>query len=73
LDFQKIGQPSVIGEIIAGIVLGPSLLGLYFPGFQEFISCGILVNFESDWVNPFLCLYRMELDLKVLKIKLMKP
>jgi Kef-type K+ transport system membrane component KefB len=34
LDFQKIGQPSVIGEIIAGIVLGPSLLGLYFPEFS---------------------------------------
>ncbi|MFY8009325.1 MAG: cation/H(+) antiporter, partial [Flavobacterium sp.] len=29
--FRKIGQPSVIGEIIAGIVLGPSLFGLYFP------------------------------------------
>jgi hypothetical protein len=29
--FRKIGQPSVIGEIIAGIVLGPSLLGYYFP------------------------------------------
>jgi hypothetical protein len=29
----KIGQPTVIGEIIAGIVLGPSLLGMYFPGF----------------------------------------
>jgi hypothetical protein len=29
--FRKIGQPTVIGEIIAGIVLGPSLVGLYFP------------------------------------------
>ena len=28
---KKIGQPSVIGEIIAGIVLGPSLIGHYFP------------------------------------------
>src|SRR5690606_3135592 len=27
--FKKIGQPSVIGEIIAGIVLGPSFLGMY--------------------------------------------
>jgi Kef-type K+ transport system membrane component KefB len=30
--FKKIGQPTVIGEI-TGIVLGPSLLGMYFPGF----------------------------------------
>ena len=28
---KKIGQPMVIGEIVAGIVLGPSLLGMYFP------------------------------------------
>jgi hypothetical protein len=33
--FRKIGQPSVIGEIIAGIVLGPSLFGLYFPDMKE--------------------------------------
>lgn len=26
-----IAQPTVVGEILAGIVLGPSLLGLYFP------------------------------------------
>src|SRR6188508_2089549 len=31
---KKIGQPSVIGEIIAGIVLGPSLIGMYFPEFS---------------------------------------
>src|SRR5690606_33746183 len=29
--FRKIGQPSVIGEMIAGILLGPSLLGYYAP------------------------------------------
>src|SRR5690606_6373697 len=27
----KIGQPTVVGEMIAGIVLGPSLIGTYFP------------------------------------------
>jgi Kef-type K+ transport system membrane component KefB len=29
--FVKMGQPTVIGEILAGIVLGPSLLGYFFP------------------------------------------
>jgi Kef-type K+ transport system membrane component KefB len=29
--FLKIGQPAVIGEMVAGIVLGPSLLGVLFP------------------------------------------
>jgi Kef-type K+ transport system membrane component KefB len=28
---QRLGQPSVIGEILAGIILGPSLLGNLFP------------------------------------------
>lgn len=27
--FKKIGQPAVIGEIVAGIILGPSILGLF--------------------------------------------
>jgi Kef-type K+ transport system membrane component KefB len=29
--FRHIGQPPVIGEITAGIVLGPSVLGRFFP------------------------------------------
>ncbi len=31
LLFKKINQPLVIGEIVAGIMLGPSLFGLLFP------------------------------------------
>lgn len=30
--FRRIGQPSVVGEIAAGLVLGPSLFGRLFPG-----------------------------------------
>lgn len=29
--FRRIGQPSVVGEVVAGIVMGPSLFGLLFP------------------------------------------
>ncbi len=29
--FRRIGQPAVVGEIFAGILLGPSLLGLLWP------------------------------------------
>jgi Kef-type K+ transport system membrane component KefB len=32
--FRKIGQPPVVGEIIAGILLGPTLLGA-FPGHLD--------------------------------------
>ena len=30
--FSRFGQPLVMGEIIAGILLGPSMLGLLSPG-----------------------------------------
>jgi Kef-type K+ transport system membrane component KefB len=30
--FRRLGQPSVVGEIAAGLVLGPSLLGWLLPG-----------------------------------------
>ena len=30
-------QPQVVGEMIAGVVLGPSLLGLFFPDIQNAI------------------------------------
>jgi Kef-type K+ transport system membrane component KefB len=29
---RRLGQPGVIGEIIAGLLLGPSLFGHFFPG-----------------------------------------
>ena len=31
---RKIGQPQVVGEMIAGVCLGPSLFGLVSPGLQ---------------------------------------
>ena len=32
---RRIGQPQVVGEMIAGVLLGPSLFGLFFPGLQK--------------------------------------
>ncbi|MFN2557239.1 MAG: cation:proton antiporter, partial [Nitriliruptorales bacterium] len=34
---KKLHQPHVIGEIIAGIMLGPSLLGYFFPGAFDWL------------------------------------
>lgn len=31
LVFRRLGQPGVVGEIVAGLMLGPSLLGAVFP------------------------------------------
>ncbi|MEO5742239.1 MAG: hypothetical protein ABIS29_16760 [Vicinamibacterales bacterium] len=33
----RVGQPRVIGEMIAGILLGPSLLGLFAPSVQTML------------------------------------
>ena len=32
---RRLGQPQVVGEMIAGVLLGPSLLGLVAPGVQQ--------------------------------------
>ena len=69
--FRKIGQPSVIGEIIAGIVLGPSLLGLYFPEYSLALfpleSLGNLQFLSQIGLILFMFVIGMELDLKILK------
>src|ERR1041384_4950766 len=34
---ERIGQPPVIGEVLAGILLGPSLLGRLAPGAEDIL------------------------------------
>lgn len=34
---RKIGQPQVVGEMIAGVLLGPSLFGALFPGAGAYL------------------------------------
>ena len=68
---KKIGQPTVIGEIAAGIILGPSLLGMYLPGFSALLfpeqSLGNLQFLSQIGLILFMFVIGMELDLKVLK------
>ncbi|WP_294319222.1 cation:proton antiporter [uncultured Chryseobacterium sp.] len=70
---MKIRQPSVIGEMIAGIVLGPSLLGMYFPEFSVFLfpkeSLGNLQFLSQIGLILFMYIVGMELDLSVLRKK----
>lgn len=35
--FRRLGQPPVMGEMVAGIVMGPSVLGFFFPDVMSFI------------------------------------
>lgn len=70
---RKIGQPTVIGEIVAGIVLGPSLFGMYFPGLSATLfpaaSIGNLGFLSQIGLILFMFIVGMELDLNVLKTK----
>ncbi len=71
--FRKIGQPSVIGEIIAGIFLGPSVVGMYMPEYSAILfpseSLGNLQFLSQIGLILFMFVVGMELDLKVLKNK----
>lgn len=71
--FKKIGQPSVIGEITAGIFLGPSIVGYYYPEFSHFLfpaaSLGNLKFLSQIGLILFMFVVGMELDFKVLRTK----
>lgn len=68
--FNKIGQPSVVGEVVAGILLGPSLFGLWFPETFAAVfpldSLGNLKYLSQIGLVLFMFVIGMELDLKVL-------
>lgn len=70
---KKIGQPAVIGEIIAGIVLGPSFFGSYLPEFSVLLfpdsSLDNLKFLSQIGLIFFMFVVGMELDLKVLRNK----
>ncbi len=71
---RKIGQPTVIGEMLAGIALGPSLFGAYFPDFFNTLfpqSSIVNLKFLSQiGLIFFMFVIGMELDLKVFRTKI---
>ncbi len=48
--FKRIGQPTIVGEILAGIVIGSSVLGLVEPDatLEAFAELGV-VFLERTW------------------------
>ena len=69
---RKIGQPMVIAEVVAGILLGPSFFGLFFPLAKETIfpntdPAMLLLNmFSQVGLVFFMFLIGLELDPKLL-------
>jgi Kef-type K+ transport system membrane component KefB len=68
---NKLGQPLIVGEIIAGIILGPTLFGFLFPQAFEFIfpivSYGTLKLLSEIGLIFFLFIVGMDLDLRVFR------
>jgi Kef-type K+ transport system membrane component KefB len=71
--FRRIGQPPVMGEMLAGIVLGPSVLGFFFPQVMSFLfpasSLETLRLLSQLGVVLFMFIVGMELNVRHVKEK----
>src|ERR1700742_2405422 len=71
--FLKIGQPAVIGEMVAGLLLGPSVLGLFAPSAMGFLfpssSMGALRMLSQVGVIIFMFVVGMEMNARHLRAK----
>lgn len=70
---QRIGQPSVIGELLGGLLLGPSVFGLLWPQAQHAIFPAIpeqkalIEGIAQFGILLLLLLTGMETDLKLVR------
>jgi len=70
---QRIGQPSVMGELLAGIILGPSLFGWIWPEAQHAIfpktpeQKAMIDGIAQFGILLLLLLTGMETDLKLVR------
>lgn len=64
---RRLGQPQVVGEMIAGVFLGPSLLGFFFPDLQQLIfpkdSLKVLYVGAQLGVGLYMFLVGVEFDI----------
>ena len=70
---NRIGQPSVMGQLLAGILLGPSVLGWLHPDFQHWLFASskeqgsMLDAISQVGILLLLLLTGMETDLKLVR------
>jgi Kef-type K+ transport system membrane component KefB len=71
--FYKVGQPAVVGEMVAGILLGPSFLGILYPEALTFLfpasSMDVLRLLSQIGVIIFMFVVGMELNAQHLQEK----
>lgn len=70
---RRIGQPQVVGEMVAGLLLGPSFLGWIAPGVSRALfpaaSLGFLNSLSQVGLLVFMFLVGLELDVELLRGK----
>ena len=70
---QRLGQPALMGQLLAGIILGPSLFGWIWPEAQKFIfpsdpaQKGMIDGLSQIGILMLLLLTGMETDLKLVR------
>ena len=70
---NRIGQPSVMGQLLAGILLGPSALGVVLPDLQQWLfaaskeQASMLDAISQFGILLLLLLTGMETDLKLVR------
>ncbi|HEY2890271.1 MAG TPA: cation:proton antiporter, partial [Dongiaceae bacterium] len=70
---QRIGQPSVMGQLLAGLILGPSFLGAFWPAAQHALfppsheQKSMLDGVSQIGILLLLLLTGMETDLKLVR------
>ncbi|HKR21109.1 MAG TPA: cation:proton antiporter [Pyrinomonadaceae bacterium] len=71
--FRRLRQPPVMGEMVAGIVMGPSVLGFFFPEVMAFIfppsSLETLRLLSQIGVVLFMFVVGMELNVRHVREK----
>ncbi|MCC6456204.1 MAG: cation:proton antiporter [Caldilineaceae bacterium] len=69
-----IGQPQVVGEMIAGVLMGPSLLGLFFPDLQAHLfpaeSKSLIYTVSQVGVVIYMFLVGIEFNTDVIQRRL---
>jgi Kef-type K+ transport system membrane component KefB len=72
--FMKIGQSRVVSEMIAGVLMGPSLLGLAFPEFSAYLfpeaSKPILFSVAQLGLVLYMFLIGVEFDVEIIRKRL---
>ena len=70
---HRLGQPALMGQLLAGIVLGPSLFGWVWPAAHHFVfpdtpaQKGMLDGLSQIGILMLLLLTGMETDLKLVR------